>query len=171
MGTLILLLFCCTWVWTRTLCSLGRCSTTWSMPLTLFCFSYFSGRVLCLWSGVSSDHYPPAYTFCMAGMTGAHNHILEIGSWSQTIIPLISSSWITGIAGMSYRAQPTYSILWKNRASWDILIAAILLFDTSNLQFQGTNLPYRPPRFAWKWVISTRLTLSLDISYSLLACY
>jgi hypothetical protein len=82
------------WVWwwcwggieceLRALWFLGRCSTTWTIPLAIFAFSYFSNRVLCFsWINLDCDF--PVYTSSIAGILALCHHVQLIG-WDEALL-------------------------------------------------------------------------------------
>jgi hypothetical protein len=82
-----------------------------------FCFNYYLNKVPCLYLG-NLDHSLPIYTFHIDGITGTHHSaqlfkklLLLRGisqtfcpSWPQTMIFLISASWVARITGVSHWA-------------------------------------------------------------------
>jgi hypothetical protein len=66
---------------------LGKCSTTWIMPLVFFVFT-FSHRVSYFCLGSTSDQDPPTSAFWVVGATGVYHHVQQALLFSDSLSSL-----------------------------------------------------------------------------------
>jgi hypothetical protein len=149
---------------------LGKCSTTWTMPLVLFCFSYFSGKVL---QFLPEASLRPLSSYLCLLHSWDHRLVLHAWlinwdvvswtfclSWPQTIILQIFISCVAEIIGMSHHNQLTIFFKWK-KLNWEI---ADLSLDLGNPIINLSSWDYISKRPSSQCLFCASLLVFLSIA-------